>query len=226
MTNQANLRTIGLVETQPATVEGVRSIAGGPAGGFACRWSAGSLLLGIQLQRQDPVDILLVDKTLGLNDVLDALSAVNSLPGRKPYVVVWGTSMTESEALKLLQAGARGILRKTSDVSTILACLRSVAGHASWMEDCAFRETGRDERTPRTDLTLRERQVLELVEQGLRNKDIATELGIRPGTVKIHIKHIFEKTGVHGRYGLALNGFRRNGVLPCVDSNPTSITAA
>ena len=35
-------------------------------------------------------------------------------------------------------------------------------------------------------------------------------LGIQPGTVKIHLKHIFEKTGVRGRYGLALNGLRRS----------------
>jgi DNA-binding NarL/FixJ family response regulator len=66
-------------------------------------------------------------------------------------------------------------------------------------------------------LTERERQVLTLVEQGLKNKEIAADLGIRPGTVKIHLKHIFEKTGVHGRYGLALNGMRQRGVLGLQD---------
>jgi DNA-binding NarL/FixJ family response regulator len=60
-------------------------------------------------------------------------------------------------------------------------------------------------------LTAREQQVLELVEQGCKNKEIAGELGIRPGTVKIHLKHIFEKTGIRGRYGLALNGWRDKG---------------
>jgi DNA-binding NarL/FixJ family response regulator len=52
-----------------------------------------------------------------------------------------------------------------------------------------------------------------LVEQGFKNREIATELGIRPGTVKIHLKHIFEKTGVRGRYGLALTGLREKGVV-------------
>ena len=56
-------------------------------------------------------------------------------------------------------------------------------------------------------LTARERQVFELVEQGLTNKEAAKALRIQPGTVKIHLKHIFEKTGVRGRYSLALAGF-------------------
>ena len=51
------------------------------------------------------------------------------------------------------------------------------------------------------------------MEQGFKNKDIATDLGIRPGTVKIHLKHIFEKTGVRGRYGLALKGLRDRGLI-------------
>jgi DNA-binding NarL/FixJ family response regulator len=81
------------------------------------------------------------------------------------------------------------------------------------MEDCVFRDASRSDRYPRSELTAREQQVLELVEQGCKNKEIALELGIRPGTVKIHLKHIFEKTGVRGRYGLALNGWRERGSL-------------
>lgn len=44
--------------------------------------------------------------------------------------------------------------------------------------------------------------------QGLKNREIGSELGIRPGTVKVHLKHIFEKTGVRGRFGLALSGLK------------------
>jgi DNA-binding NarL/FixJ family response regulator len=55
--------------------------------------------------------------------------------------------------------------------------------------------------------------VVELVEQGLKNRDIGQNLGIRPGTVKIHLKHIFEKTGIRGRYGLALSGLKEKGLL-------------
>jgi DNA-binding NarL/FixJ family response regulator len=62
---------------------------------------------------------------------------------------------------------------------------------------------------------------MELVERGMKNRDIATTLGIRTGTVKIHLKHIFEKTGIRGRYGLALCGLREKGLLtaPTLESH-------
>jgi DNA-binding NarL/FixJ family response regulator len=133
-------------------------------------------------------------------------------------VVVWGISISEAEALRFLQAGARGIVRKSADAATVLACLRSIAQGRSWMQDSVFRDGGTNELELRTDLTPRELQVMELVEQGYKNREIAQELGIRPGTVKIHLKHIFEKTGVRGRHGLALNGLRQKGVISLLAS--------
>jgi DNA-binding NarL/FixJ family response regulator len=174
--------------------------------------STDSLPHAMEIAGRERPDVLLLDKTLGAQLILDMLSEVRV---RYPEtgVVIWGIALTEAEALRYLQAGARGILRKTAPLTLVLACLRTVAMGRSWMEDTVFREAVRDDRSPRTDLTPREQQVLELVEQGFKNKDIARELGIRPGTVKIHLKHIFEKTGVRGRYGLALNGLKDRGLV-------------
>ncbi len=167
-------------------------------------------------------DILIIDKGLGANLVLEALqqlpAQLDGIHATVPAVVVWGMSITESEALRFLQAGAKGIIRKSADNVTILSCLRSVAAGRSWMQDSVFRDSVIQEIQVRTDLTPREQQVMELVEQGYKNKEIAQELGIRPGTVKIHLKHIFEKTGVHGRHGLALNGLRQKGVISLLAS--------
>ena len=79
------------------------------------------------------------------------------------------------------------------------------------MEESVLQEPERTARGARSNLTSRELQVVELVEQGLKNRDIGAQLGIRPGTVKIHLKHIFEKTGIRGRYGLALSGLAGKG---------------
>jgi two-component system nitrate/nitrite response regulator NarL len=151
--------------------------------------------------------IVVLDKALGGPSVLEWVTRMTEVCP-STAVIVWGSSITESEALRYLKMGAKGIVRKTAEVRTILACLENVAQGATWMEETLFREATRSQRHNRLDLTAREQQVLELVEQGLRNKEIARELGISPGTVKIHLKHIFEKTGVHGRYGLALSGLR------------------
>ncbi len=81
------------------------------------------------------------------------------------------------------------------------------------MDDGLVPEAGRPVRMSTSPLTVRELQVMELVERGFRNKDIAVSLGIQTGTVKIHLKHIFEKTGIRGRYGLALSGLKEKGMM-------------
>ncbi len=216
LTNPQNQRDgsairVLVCDTQPVTAEGIRTLlAGSPDLAFAgiCE----SLTHASTVLRESPPNVLLLDKGFGMQSVLDWLASVrDSQPAISTQLVVWGVSVTEAEALRFLQAGARGILRKTAGLATVLACLRSVGAGRSWMEDCVFRDTARADRYPRSELTAREQQVLELVEQGCKNKEIAQELGIRPGTVKIHLKHIFEKTGIRGRYGLALNGWKDRG---------------
>jgi len=97
-----------------------------------------------------------------------------------------------------------------------------VAAGRSWMEDSVMLQRDRPYRVARSPLTGREVEVMELVERGLKNKDIAIALGIRIGTVKIHLKHIFEKTGIRGRYGLALSGLKEKGLLmsPIMEAVP------
>jgi DNA-binding NarL/FixJ family response regulator len=211
MTEIYRKQTVAVCDTQPVTAEGLKMLLGSCSDLEFCEVvdsldSAGSML------RRRTVNILIVDKGLGMHSVLDWLNNLK-MTERCPAIVVWGVSVTEAEALRFLQAGARGIIRKTADLSTLLICMRTVAAGRSWMEDSVFRDSVRPERYPRSELTAREHQVLELVEQGFKNKEIAIELGIRPGTVKIHLKHIFEKTGVRGRYGLAISGLKDKGVV-------------
>lgn len=210
----ASAKSIAICDTQPVTAEGVRNLLRGNTD-LKFLTAPESLAQATEVVRKQCPDVLILDKGFGIQAVLDWLGEVqpgNGTPA-KTAVVVWGVSVTEAEALRFLQAGARGILRKSAGVQSVVSCLRTVATGRSWMEDCVFRDSTRSDRYPHSELTAREQQVLELVEQGFKNKEIATELGIRPGTVKIHLKHIFEKTGVRGRYGLALNGLRERGLV-------------
>ena len=205
-------KTVAVCDTQPVTAEGLRTlIAQEPDIEFL--EPLDSLTLAMQFVHARSPHLMIVDKGFGMRALLDWIHELK-LTDATPAVVAWGVSMTEAEALRLLQAGARGIIRKTADLKSLMSCLRSVASGQTWMEESVFRESSRQaDGYPRSDLTAREQQVLELVEQGFKNKEIALELGIRPGTVKIHLKHIFEKTGVRGRYGLAINGLKDKGLV-------------
>jgi two-component system nitrate/nitrite response regulator NarL len=214
MSEDHSNKTVVVCDTQPITAEGLRTLLAA-AGDLEFLASLNSLEAATGLVTSQPPDVVIVDKGFGMRVVLDWIHDLK-LADAVPAVVVWGVSMTEAEALRLLQAGAKGIVRKTADLDSILSCLHTVASGRSWMEDCVFRDSARQERYPRSELTPREHQVLEMVEQGFKNKEIALELGIRPGTVKIHLKHIFEKTGVRGRYGLAISGLKNRGLVSMV----------
>ena len=212
---QEEMKTVCVCDTQPVTAEGIRTLLSDHS---ILRFDQGtdSLARAKDILRDSAPSVLMLDKAFGIQIVLEWLAEIRSAGPvdltASTAIIIWGASITEAEALRFLQAGARGILRKTAGISVVLACLRTVAAGRSWMEESVFGEGGRGDRYPRSDLTAREQQVLELVEQGFKNKEIALDLGIRPGTVKIHLKHIFEKTGVRGRYGLALNGLKERGM--------------
>ena len=198
--------SIVLCDSQPVTIAGVRSLLeSSPGLEFA---GAASSLDELDAVPGVTQAIVLLDKDLGLPAISEWIKRVCSIFGN-PGVVVWGTVVTELEALRLLQSGARGVLRKTVSGTQLSECLRAVAAGESWIERGVIRSVRRRAGDSRDFLTVREREVLQLVDRGLRNREIADELGIRPGTVKIHLKHIFEKTGVRGRLGLALSALQR-----------------
>lgn len=211
MIEQNRKTNVAVCDTQPISAEGLKNVlAQSPDLEFldaTYSLESATALVALKLP-----DVMILDKGFGMRAVLDWIHDLKLADGT-PAVTVWGVSMTEAEALRLLQAGARGIIHKTADLGSLMACLRTVAGGRTWMEDCVFRDSARSDGYPRSELTPREQQVLQLVEQGFKNKEIALELGIRPGTVKIHLKHIFEKTGVRGRYGLAISGLKEKGIV-------------
>lgn len=209
--NPSAAKPILICDTQPVAIEGVRGLLS-RCDDLRFAGAVTSLDAAFELVRSMNPAALVIDKSLGTPAIMDCLTRL-AASGSKTAPVVWGVGIHESEALRLLQAGARGVLRRTSEPETLLKCLRSVTSGNTWMEDGIFGDLDNLVTPRRSQLTPREHEVAELVEKGLRNRDIARNLGIQTGTVKIHLKHIFEKTGVRGRYGLALNGLREKGAL-------------
>jgi two-component system nitrate/nitrite response regulator NarL len=207
--NDSAVKTVLVCDTQPVAIEGVRGLLlRCPELRFA--GAVCSLEAAWELIRSTSPAAVVIDKALGMPAILEWL---HNRAGMTTAPVIWGMGISEAEALRLLQAGARGVVRRTSDPETLLNCLIAVTAGATWMEDGIFGEADKMIQPRRSQLTPREHEIADLVEKGLRNRDIALNLGIRTGTVKIHLKHIFEKTGVRGRYGLALNSLREKGTV-------------
>lgn len=141
------IRTVSVCDTQPVTTEGVRSLLSNCAD-LKLLNATDSLSHAIELARADPPDVLILDKAFGIQAILDSMTprtgeenagnGENNRDSASPAVVVWGVSVTESEALRFLQAGARGVLRKTAGLPAIIACVRTVAAcEAGWRTACS-----------------------------------------------------------------------------------------
>ena len=200
--------TIVICGTEPVAIEGLRCLLGAGEG-LRVQAAERSLAAGLEAIRELRPDLVVLDKAFGIQPVLETLRT--TCPGGT-RAIVWG-AVSDAEALRFLHAGAAGIVRKTASLETLLECFGAVAAGMNWMGDGLISSIETPVRSSRLPLTSRELQVADLVERGMTNRDIARELDIRIGTVKIHLKHIFEKTGVRGRYGLALCGLKEKGVL-------------
>jgi DNA-binding NarL/FixJ family response regulator len=211
MTNEFAAKSILVCDTQPVAIEGVRGLLS-RCNDLRFAGAVSSLEAAFELSRGLSPTAVVVDKSFGTPVITDWLPRFGAV-GSKTAPVIWGLGINESEALRFLQAGARGVVRRTSEPETLVTCLRAVTNGNTWLEDGIFGDSEKVTHPRRSQLTRRELEIADLVEKGLRNRDIARNLGIQTGTVKIHLKHIFEKTGVRGRYGLALNGLREKGTL-------------
>lgn len=204
-------KSVAVCDTEPIAIEGMRAVLS-RCEDLRLAAAETSLLGAMEMVRQHSPAIVILDKSFGVYAIMECLKRLR-MSGSDVASIVWGMNLSEAEALRMLQAGALGVVRKTVSTDALVACMRTVAAGNTWMEESVLREPEQGMRGTRSSLTARELQVVELVEKGLKNRDIAAQLGIRPGTVKIHLKHIFEKTGIRGRYGLALSGLREKGLL-------------
>lgn len=155
--------------------------------------------------RQSQPDIVLLDHSHGLKAVFEFITDIRSAVG-KCQPVLWVHDLAEVDCFRALRCGARGILKKTLPVSSLIDCLHSVARGDVWIEGAPDPASVGSEKRPAPRLTPREKQIVQQICEGLKNKEIAQTLSITPGTVKVHLMHIFEKTGVKDRFELAIQG--------------------
>jgi two-component system nitrate/nitrite response regulator NarL len=155
-------------------------------------------------------DLILLDLNMKGMDGIETLKAIKEadLDSR---VIMLTVSDNEDHVVAALRAGADGYLLKDMEPEHILERLRQAAAGRLVISDNLTELLARalcEEPHPRDEdaagLTDRERQILELVAQGLSNKHIARQLDITEGTVKVHVKHLLKKLNLRSRVEAAV----------------------
>jgi DNA-binding NarL/FixJ family response regulator len=125
-------------------------------------------------------------------------------------IVLWLDDIAPELAHQAIETGVRGVLRRNLPPEMLLKCIRKVHEGELWLEKSLAMNFlfGRSVR-----LSRRESQMISLLGEGLKNKEIATRLAISEGTVKVYLSRLFAKVGAKDRYELALFGLRNgNGI--------------
>lgn len=160
--------------------------------------------------RRERPDIMITDLVMPDCSGLDLQREINE--AKLPVRVVLLTARIEHEqVLEALELGIAGVVLKESAPLQILDCVRHVAAGEQWMDqligrrtlDGVLRRQAAVDRASRV-LTAREIEVVRMVASGLRNKEIAEHLSIGEGTVKTHLRTIFEKLGITSRIKLTI----------------------
>jgi DNA-binding NarL/FixJ family response regulator len=168
--------------------------------------SAASGEEAIDLFVEHQPDITLMDLQLG---VMDGITAIKIIRRRAPdaRIVVLTMRRGDEDIHRALEAGASTYLMKDTISDDLIRVLREVqAGEHPMPADVEARLA---ERATRATLTDREVQVVELVAQGMRNKEIGVSLGITETTVQVHVKNILAKLKVQDRSGAITAAIRR-----------------
>jgi len=168
-----------------------------------------------KVQELDP-DVLLLDLRMPNLDGLSALQALQQI-NKRTRVIVLTASEDKNEFVQAMKLGCSGIVLKQTAPDLIVKSIRKVQAGEIWLDShttaAVMRQfsVGPDgspiaggkgrERSP---LSAREREIVALVAQGYKNKEMAEKMFISEQTVKNHLHNIFDKLGVSDRLELAL----------------------
>ncbi|MBI4443105.1 MAG: response regulator transcription factor [Acidobacteria bacterium] len=161
-------------------------------------------------------DVLLLETLLPEHGTVELLREMPVLsPGAK--TVTTADTETGEEVIEAMRLGARGFLAKDAPSELFFKCIRKVHGGEIWLNsrltEAVMTALGTQGETPseqaKTGLSPREMDVIQLVVQGYKNKDIAEKLFISEKTVKNHLSAVFNKLGVSDRLEMTLYVFEK-----------------
>jgi len=161
--------------------------------------------LAIEKFRRHLPDVVLMDFQLpGMNGT--ECTAKLRLEFPEARVVMLSICEGEEDIWRAAQAGVMGYLPKSLEMKEILAAIRQVAEGKTCFPSSILAKL--DARRTRTDMTDRELAVLRLIVAGRSNKEIATDLSVSDGLVRLYVSRVLERLGVHDRTQAAVKAIQ------------------
>lgn len=153
---------------------------------------------------QSDADLLVLDVQMPGGSGLHVLGELRARGDTRPVILL--TAAIGDETIRsALALGVNGIILKTSDPSLLIEAIEAVSKGETWIDELLQeRVSALSGSAQRRALSNRERELIRLVRQGLKNREIAGRLKTTEGTVKAYLHAIFDKVGVENRTELAM----------------------
>ena len=199
---------VAIIEDNPTVRESLATIVAN-APGYQCAGTWSTAEEGLRMLRKQAVDVVLMDIQL---PSMSGVECTAKLKEQAPETQIIMVTVYEDpdRIFQALRAGACGYLLKRSTPEQFIAAIRDVhQGGAPMSSEIARKVIAQFREPIETAVEVdqfsgREREVLELVAEGMNNKDIAGRLGVSVDAVRWHLKHIYLKLHVHSRTQAAL----------------------
>jgi DNA-binding NarL/FixJ family response regulator len=173
-----------------------------------------------ELLRSNPPQVILLDLGLWEDDSL-RIAEVISKESPHSRIIVMDLLPAHEDIVEVVNAGVWGFIMKDATLEDLVRTIRAVAAGtkvlppqmtSSLFSQIAKEAVKADESAAieSVRMTARERQVIDLIAEGLSNKEIAARLDIAAHTVKSHVRNIMEKLALHTRLQIAAYSFRQD----------------
>ena len=200
-----------IVDDHALVREGLRSLLG-QYGDIAVVGEAGTVEDALEAVETLRPDLVLLDLRLDGEDGAEVARRLRAT-GSKVRILVLSVHDTSRHLREALAAGADGYLLKSVSAASLADGIRgAAAGQTVIGQEFVpklLEDASRGVPMGEPELTPREQQVLELVAEGLANREIAEKLGISTRTAQKHLENLFKKVGVHDRTELVTRAFRQ-----------------
>ena len=179
--------------------------------------------LRITVERH-PADVVLLEGELlakGTRVIAELLRIVPDV-----RFIVQSATANEEQTVELFRHGIRGIISRSISPDLLVRCVRRIATGETWIDNQAlnwvieaYREQGAALLNPRTQMHLspKEKAIITGITRGMRNKEIAFEMGTSEQVIKNYLRKIYDKLGVEDRVELALFSLHNKVIMEGAD---------